>query len=65
MSDIRFRGRLKATKNILEIKAIGSKIIGNEKNSELREPAASYGVNFIPKIGYLILKISCFWLDSH
>ena len=46
-------GFIAATKSILGIKAKGRKIIGEEKSFELREPAASYGINFAPKNGLL------------
>ena len=57
-------GFIEATKSILGIKAKGRKIIGGEKSFELREAAASYGINFAPKNGLLSLKNSYFWADS-
>ena len=56
-------GFIAATKSILGIKAKGRKIIGGEKSFELREPAASYGINFAPENGPLSLKNSYFWAD--
>ena len=58
-------GFIKATKNLLGIKAKGRKIIGSEKSYELREPAASYGGNFAPENGYLSLQNVYFWDDLH
>ena len=56
-------GFIEETKSILGIKAKGRKIIGEEKSFELREPAASYGINFTPENGPLSLKNSYFWAD--
>ena len=62
-SEDRLGEGLKGKKDILAIKAKDRKIIGGEKNFELREPAASYGINFTPENGPLSLKNSYFWAD--
>jgi len=47
----------------LGIKAKGRKVTGNNKSYELREPAVTYGGNFIPENGHLRLKNTHFWND--
>ena len=45
----------------LGVKAKGRKVVGSNKNYELREPTVSYGAKFSPENGLLSLQNTYYW----